>query len=41
MYAHNLRNTRSKKITRPIPEPIKKESVSPPIEILSDTSHMR
>ena len=30
MYAHNLRNTRSKKITRPIPEPIKKE-ISPPI----------
>ena len=32
MYAHNLRNTRSKKISRPIPEPIKKESISPPSE---------
>ena len=29
MYAHNLRNARSKKITRPIPEPIKKE-IPPP-----------
>ena len=37
MYAHNLRNTRSKKITRPIPEPIKKE-ISPPIPESSESN---